>query len=54
MSDEALGAIQRKLDELISKIKAANDQEVRHQLFEEMRLLVEELDRIVTESSTVA
>jgi low affinity Fe/Cu permease len=54
MSDEALSAIQRKLDETISKIKAAKDQEVRHQLFEEMRRLVAELEQIITESSKVA
>jgi hypothetical protein len=54
MSDEALSAIQHKLDETISKIKATKDHELRHQLFEEMRRLVAELDRVVTESSKVA
>jgi hypothetical protein len=48
---ESIDAVQKKLDDVLSRLKASKDPHLRRTLLLEMRLLMAELDRIVLEST---
>jgi hypothetical protein len=51
MTEPAIDAVQRKLDETLSRLKATKDPDLRRSLLLEMRLLMAELDGLVLESA---
>ena len=46
MSISEFAEVQRKLDELVAKLKATQDPNLRRELLKEMRLLLVEAERI--------
>lgn len=48
MPDRNFEAVRNDLQDVVSRLKATFDPEVRHELLRELRLLLEEADRLVS------
>jgi hypothetical protein len=47
MTDTVIADVERKLDEIVAKLKLSNDPEHKRQLLKQMRALMADLDRFV-------
>jgi hypothetical protein len=51
MTTPEISAIEQKLDEVVTKLKATHDPEQKRALLKQMRTLMAELDKVVFDSS---